>query len=234
MSRLGKEADVPQRPAGDRRRVARHHPHGAGRQGQPRAGRAPSTATAPSPWASRARTPGSSSARRRDPELGFVGDVRPINPALLERLLAEGLIPVVATIGVDEDGPGLQHQRRHGRRRRRPGAGGREDHLPHRRRGPAPRRRRPRQPRLALLEPPSCACWSHEGVVIERHDPEGRGMPPRGREHGRLGPPVDGRRPHVLLLELFTDAGIGTMITRHPSRPARRPRPDHQPLRRHP
>ena len=27
---------------------------------------------------------------------------------------------------------------------------------------------------------------------------------------------IDGRRPHVLLLELFTDAGIGTMITRYP------------------
>ena len=43
-------------------------------------------------------------ARRRDPELGFVGDVATINPALLERLLAERLIPVVATIGVDEEG----------------------------------------------------------------------------------------------------------------------------------
>jgi acetylglutamate kinase len=26
--------------------------------------------------------------------------------------------------------------------------------------------------------------------------------------------PVDGRRAHSLLLELFTDAGIGTMVTR--------------------
>ena len=32
------------------------------------------------------------------------------------RLLAEGLIPVVATIGADAAGPGLQHQRRHGGR----------------------------------------------------------------------------------------------------------------------
>jgi acetylglutamate kinase len=27
---------------------------------------------------------------------------------------------------------------------------------------------------------------------------------------------VDGRRPHVVLLELFTDTGIGTMITKDP------------------
>ena len=26
---------------------------------------------------------------------------------------------------------------------------------------------------------------------------------------------LDGRLPHVVLLELFSDAGIGTMITRH-------------------
>jgi acetylglutamate kinase len=40
----------------------------------------------------------------RDPELGFVGDVDAVNPAILHRLLAEELIPVVSTIGSDEAG----------------------------------------------------------------------------------------------------------------------------------
>src|SRR3954471_13359350 len=40
----------------------------------------------------------------RDPELGFVGDVARINPAILEGLLADEFIPVVATIGTDETG----------------------------------------------------------------------------------------------------------------------------------
>jgi acetylglutamate kinase len=40
----------------------------------------------------------------RDPRLGFVGDVRHVDPAILERVLREELIPVVATIGVDDDG----------------------------------------------------------------------------------------------------------------------------------
>jgi acetylglutamate kinase len=40
----------------------------------------------------------------RDPRLGFVGDVRQVNPAVLERVLREELIPVIATIGVDDDG----------------------------------------------------------------------------------------------------------------------------------
>ncbi|MGH8974682.1 MAG: acetylglutamate kinase [Acidimicrobiia bacterium] len=40
----------------------------------------------------------------RDPRLGFVGDVTHINAWVLERQIKEELIPVVATIGVDEDG----------------------------------------------------------------------------------------------------------------------------------
>ena len=42
--------------------------------------------------------------RQRDPRLGFVGDVERIDPALLERMIREELIPVVATIGVDDQG----------------------------------------------------------------------------------------------------------------------------------
>lgn len=41
---------------------------------------------------------------RRDERLGFVGDVRRIDPAILERMLREELIPIVATVGVDEAG----------------------------------------------------------------------------------------------------------------------------------
>ena len=40
-------------------------------------------------------------ATARDPELGFVGDVESVNPAIVERLLAEELIPVISTIGAD-------------------------------------------------------------------------------------------------------------------------------------
>ncbi len=43
-------------------------------------------------------------ATARDPGLGFVGDVGAVNPAILHRLLAEDLIPVVSTIGSDEAG----------------------------------------------------------------------------------------------------------------------------------
>ena len=41
---------------------------------------------------------------QRDPQLGFVGDVREINPTIVQRMLREELIPVIATVGVDDDG----------------------------------------------------------------------------------------------------------------------------------
>ena len=43
-------------------------------------------------------------ATARDPDLGFVGDVREINPGVLLGLLAEEFIPVIATIGTDDTG----------------------------------------------------------------------------------------------------------------------------------
>jgi acetylglutamate kinase len=41
-------------------------------------------------------------AAPRSPELGFVGDVEAVDPTIVVRLLAEDLVPVVATIGSDE------------------------------------------------------------------------------------------------------------------------------------
>jgi len=43
-------------------------------------------------------------AEQRHPELGFVGNVKAVNPHILERLLAEQLVPVVSTTGTDEAG----------------------------------------------------------------------------------------------------------------------------------
>jgi acetylglutamate kinase len=43
-------------------------------------------------------------AAARDPSLGFVGDVVAVNSSIVERLLAQELIPVIATIGTDAEG----------------------------------------------------------------------------------------------------------------------------------
>lgn len=46
-------------------------------------------------------------ARQKSPELGRVGEVAKVNPALLECLLEGGFIPVVAPLGIDENGEAL-------------------------------------------------------------------------------------------------------------------------------
>jgi len=44
------------------------------------------------------------SAKQVSPELGFVGEVTSVNTELVDRLMGEELIPVIATIGVGDDG----------------------------------------------------------------------------------------------------------------------------------
>ncbi|MDQ6698496.1 MAG: acetylglutamate kinase, partial [Actinomycetota bacterium] len=46
-------------------------------------------------------------ARQRDPALGYVGDVVDVNRSILDTLLAGGFIPVISTIGADSGGQAL-------------------------------------------------------------------------------------------------------------------------------
>jgi acetylglutamate kinase len=150
-------------------------------------------------------------ARQRDPELGLVGDVETVQPQMVQRLLAEDLIPVVSSIGVDETGQSLNINADTvagalG------GALGAEKvifltNVP----GLMADVDRPESlvPRATLAE-------------LETQIASGRiagGMVPKVRscidavKAGAVSAHLlDGRVPHVLLLELFTNAGIGTMI----------------------
>lgn len=150
-------------------------------------------------------------AEARDPALGYVGDVTDVRPSVLHSLLAEDLIPVVSTIGSDDSGqayninadavagavaaaidaskliyltdvPGI----------------------------------------LADVDDPASLIGSITLAEIDAMIGDGRlsgGMLPKiaaCTEAVAAGVPsvhiLDGRRSHALLLELFTDAGVGTMI----------------------
>jgi acetylglutamate kinase len=151
-------------------------------------------------------------AEVRDPALGFVGDVTRVNTQILERLLAEDVIPVVSTIGADlpaaqayninadtaagaiaaelgvekiiylSDVPGL----------------------------------------LRDVDDPASLVSRLTTEQLEKMLVDGvltGGMIPKvaaclealagGVRSAHL---LDGRTRHVLLLELFTDSGVGTMI----------------------
>ncbi len=148
----------------------------------------------------------------RPGELGFVGDVEVVDPSLIERLLAQGLIPVVATIAADAAGQAYNINA-DAVAGAVAGALGAE--------------------KLVFLSDVS-------GVRTDPDDPASMvrtisveqlealvasgaataGMVPKieactravraGVARAHI---LDGRVPHALLLEIFTDEGVGTMVS---------------------
>jgi acetylglutamate kinase len=151
-------------------------------------------------------------ASARHPDLGFVGDVHDVSPAILQRLLAEDLIPVVSTIGADAAGQAYNINAD-------AVAGALAE---------------------ALQAEKVVYLTDVEGLLADVDDPASlisrvdadrlQAMIDDGTLTGGMLPKIaaciqavtngvgsahllDGRLPHVVLLELFSDAGVGTMIT---------------------
>jgi acetylglutamate kinase len=151
-------------------------------------------------------------AQARDPRLGFVGDVTEVNPTILQRLIAQDLIPVVATIGTD--------------------AGGQAYNINADTVAAAIAEALEAEKVVYLtdieglrrdVEDPDSLIRRATVVELEALIADGiiaGGMIPKVaacidavRGGVRSAHILDGRVPHVLLLEIFTDRGIGTMIT---------------------
>jgi len=150
--------------------------------------------------------------RTRDPRLGFVGDVEEVNPAIVERLLREDLIPVIATVGVDESGQA--HNVNADSVAAAIAAALGAEKLVY------------LTDVLGVYEDypdPDSLISQIDVVGMERllaEEKVGEGMIPKLRSCiEAIGDGVarahilDGRVPHALLLEFFTREGIGTMIT---------------------
>ena len=149
----------------------------------------------------------------RDPELGFVGDVESVNTDVLDRLLSDELIPVIATIGVDGAGQAY-NVNADTAAGSIAGALGAEK-LVYLTNIEGLRRN---------VDDPSSHISSTTVDELEAMMADGTltgGMIPKiesclhaircgvGKAHI-----LDGRAPHALLLEVFTNAGIGTEVTR--------------------
>ncbi len=150
---------------------------------------------------------------QRDPLLGFVGDVRSIDPTMVLRLLREELIPVIATIGVDDEGQAYNINAD-------TVAGAVAESLG--------------AEKLVYLTDVAGVYgdWPDQASLISRIDVgdleqlilDGKvseGMIPKlescvaALRYGvRSAHILDGRLPHALLLEFFTREGVGTMV--HP------------------
>ena len=150
-------------------------------------------------------------ARSRDTELGFVGDVERIDPTLLQRLLDDEFIPVVATVGVDASGQpyNINADTVAGAIAEAVGA----EKLIYL--TDIEGLRRVVGDATSLIRqttPDELDKLMDEGIINGGMIPKGQSCVQAVRHGVRRSHILDGRIPHVLLLELFTDAGIGTMV----------------------
>jgi acetylglutamate kinase len=147
----------------------------------------------------------------RSEKLGFVGDIRRIDPSILERLVREELIPVVATVGVDDAGQAYNVNAD-------TVAGAIAEAL--------------RAEKLVYLTNVAglYTDFADESSLVSRIEVDrladladsgglSEGMIPKVRscvDAVKAGVTrahiLDGRIPHALLLEFFTREGIGTMV----------------------
>ena len=148
----------------------------------------------------------------RDPELGFVGDVEHVNTDVLDRLLTDELIPVIATIGVD--GTGQAYNVNADTAAGSIAGALNAEKLVYLTNIEGLRR---------VLDDPLTHISSTTVAELQSMMADGTlsgGMIPKiesclhaircGVEKAHI---LDGRSPHALLLEVFTNAGIGTEVT---------------------
>jgi acetylglutamate kinase len=147
----------------------------------------------------------------RDERLGFVGDVSSIDPSIVHKLVNEELIPVIATVGVDELGQAYNIN---------------ADTV-----AGAIARAMDAEKLVYLTDVAGLyADYGDESTLISQTDVDGiSAMLASGKADGGMIPKLescvealrggvrrahilDGRIPHALLLEFFTREGIGTMI----------------------
>ena len=149
-------------------------------------------------------------ATARDPELGFVGDVASIDPSILHRLLDDEFIPVVATIGTDADGQAYNINAD-------TVAGAIAEALDAEKLvylTDIEGLRRSVDDAATLIRqtsPDELDALMADGTIAGGMIPKVESCVHAVRHGVRRAHILDGRIPHVLLLELFTDAGIGTM-----------------------
>jgi acetylglutamate kinase len=147
----------------------------------------------------------------RDPELGFVGDVESINPTILRGLLDEEFIPVVATIGTDASGQAYNINADTVAGAIAEALGAEKlvyltdiEGL----------RRAVDDPASLIRQttPDELESLIVGGIIAGGMIPKVDSCVHAVRAGVRRAHILDGRIPHVLLLELFTDDGIGTMV----------------------
>ncbi|HLI44457.1 MAG TPA: acetylglutamate kinase [Acidimicrobiales bacterium] len=150
-------------------------------------------------------------ASARDPALGYVGDVRDVDPSIVTRLVSEGLVPVVATIGTDPSGQAYNINADTGAGALAEALGAEKlvflsdvDGI----------RSDPSDPatRLSSVTADEIDLLLANGAVSSGMIPKAAACAAAVRHGVTSAHVLDGRLAHALLLELFTPEGVGTMV----------------------
>ena len=151
-------------------------------------------------------------AAPKDPELGFVGEVTAVNPEIVNRLLAQTLIPVIATIGSDASGQAYNINADTVAGAIAEALGAEKlvylTDIEGLRRVVSDPTSLIRQTTADELD-----ALMADGTIAGGMIPKVESCVHAVRNGVRRAHILDGRIPHVLLLEVFTDAGIGTMVS---------------------
>ena len=147
-----------------------------------------------------------------DPELGFVGEVSAVNTTVLDRLLAERLIPVVATIGADAAGQAHNVNADTAAGAIAAALGAEKliyltDVEGLRRDASDP------ESVVSSLDARELEALMGAGAVTAGMIPKAESCLRAVQGGVRQAHILDGRVAHALLLEVFTDQGVGTMIS---------------------
>ena len=152
-------------------------------------------------------------AKKSQKDLGFVGDVTEVNPSIITSLLDEGFIPVVSTVALGEDGDSSTYNINADTAAAKIAAALKAEKFVQLTNVPGV---------LRKLDDPSSLIKRIEKSAIGSLKATGiisSGMIPKidccltalegGVPRTHI---IDGRVPHSLLIEMFSDRGIGTMI----------------------
>ena len=151
-------------------------------------------------------------AKQLNPALGFVGEVTSVNAEVVTRLLDEELIPVIATIGVDDSGQAYNINADTAAAAIA-GALSAEKlvyltDIDGIRRDVADA-----ESVLSRVSLTDVDALIKEGVIAGGMIPKVQACADAVRSGVGVAHILDGRVPRALLLEIFTDEGIGTMVT---------------------
>ncbi len=151
------------------------------------------------------------SAEAQSPELGFAGAVTAVDTTIVDQLCAQGLIPVVATIGADDDGQQYNINADTVAGALAAALGAEKLVMLTDVEG---LRRDPSDPSTTVtsISTDELEAMVADGSVTMGMVPKVLAASHAVRHGAKAAHLLDGRVPHALLLELFTDGGVGTMV----------------------